>query len=199
MAYQWFRQCCDRREVAADGECGPAMIWIGYRIGFAGDCSAGPRLVTISAMSPKARASGPSAFILIIVGIVMLLVGWTAMNFRGGAADEEDTADRGTAVGAVQKCQEVGPVSLSGVGYWWKCTVKVSPEDGDSYSQVFGGSQFEPADVGRNFPLVSAGRSSSTWSRADVAGNNWAVMVTAGGLVIGVVCLVMAGRKVLRR
>ncbi|HIV58822.1 MAG TPA: hypothetical protein H9902_12790 [Candidatus Stackebrandtia faecavium] len=147
-------------------------------------------------MSQHAGTRAVSALLLLIVGTLALATGWTAMNYRGGSAEEADLDDREHASGTVQECEKVGPVSLSGVGYWWKCTVEVNPEKGDPYTQVFNGSHFENDEVGQTFPLASAGQNSSTWSRSDIGGNNWATMVTALGLIIGVACLGVGIKRV---
>lgn len=134
-----------------------------------------------------------------LLGVALLLVGWTALNLRGGAADDKDSPDREHAVGAVRECEKEGPISPSGVGYWWSCKVLVDPEGEDAYETTFSGSQFEPADEGKEFPLISAGLSSNNWSRADVPANGWAVLVTAGGLLLGLITLGMAVRRMLGR
>ena len=148
-------------------------------------------------MSDNRRGSG--SILLVLVGVAALLAGWTAMNLRGGVADEKDLDDRRQATGVVQECTKEGPFSLSGVGYWWSCRVDITTDDGDSDSQVFAGSQFEPGDEGAQFPLASAGRESSTWARADVPGRNWAIIVTAAGLLVGAGCLIAAVRRLLAR
>ena len=152
-----------------------------------------------AAMSQHDGTRAVSALLLLIVGTVALATGWTGMNYRGGLADEADLDHREHASGTVQECEKVGPISLSGVGYWWKCTVEIKPDTGDDpYTQIFNGSHFENDEVGETFPLASAGQNSSTWSRADVGGNNWATMVTALGLVLGVACLGLGVTRVIR-
>ncbi|MGH8878256.1 MAG: DUF6346 domain-containing protein, partial [Stackebrandtia sp.] len=115
---------------------------------------------------------GPGTIMLVLLGVVALLAGWTAMNLRGGVADEKDLDDRVQATGVVQECIKDGPFSLSGVGYWWSCEVEITTDDGETARQTFTGSQFEPADQGAEFPLASKGRQSSSWSRADVPAHN---------------------------
>lgn len=150
-------------------------------------------------MSTRGKKTGPSALLLIFIGVVALLAGWTAMNFRGGHADEKNMKDRHEATATVSQCEEVGPISLSGVGYWWSCLATITPEEGKAYEQTFNGSQFRPEDEGGDFPMVSAGRSSNSWSRADVPGNSWATVATAAGLIIGAICLALGIRGIVRR
>ncbi|HIW61237.1 MAG TPA: hypothetical protein H9881_02160 [Candidatus Stackebrandtia excrementipullorum] len=134
----------------------------------------------------------------IFIGVVLLLAGWTAMNFRGGVAPD-DIADRDEATATVNTCEEVGPLSLSGVGYWWSCRATVTTQDGDSYDQVFNGSQFDPDDRGEQFRVVNAGQYSNSWTRADIPARNWATVATAIGLIGGAICLIMGFRGLLRR
>lgn len=134
----------------------------------------------------------------IVVGVVLVLAGWTAMNLRGGVSPD-DLTDRDEAAATVNECEEVGPLSLSGVGYWWKCSATITTEEGDSYEQVFNGSQFEPDDIGGQFRVVNAGGESNSWTRADTPPQNWATIATAVGLIGGAICLIMGFRGLLRR
>jgi len=148
-------------------------------------------------MAPSTRTNTP-VILPILLGIVLLLGGWTAMNFRGGVA-ADDIADREEASVTVESCEEVGPLSLSGVGYWWSCRAVVTTQEGDSYTQVFNGSQFSPDDEGGVFPVVNAGQDSNSWSRADLPNNNWAIVATAVGLIGGAISLIIGIRGLLRR
>lgn len=121
------------------------------------------------------------------------------MNFRGGVAGEADLDDRAQATGVVRECTKEGPLSLSGIGYWWSCEVEITTKDGDTADQVFKGSQFVPDDKGTEFPLASAGRQSGAWARADIPGHNWAIIVTAGGFLAGAVCLIVGVRRLMGR
>ena len=133
------------------------------------------------------RGATRSPVLLIFLGVALFTTGWTAINFRGGVANVDDLDSRSSAVGTVVECAEEGPVSLSGVGYWWSCRVDVEADDGETYEQTFGGSEFTPADIGNQFPLASAGMTSNNWSRADVDRNTWAVILTAAGLISGLI------------
>lgn len=148
-------------------------------------------------MATSTRTNSP-VILPILIGIVLILGGWTAMNLRGGVS-ADDTADREEATATVENCEEVGPLSLSGVGYWWSCRAMVTTQEGDSYSQVFNGSQFNPDDVGSQFPIVNAGQDSNSWTRADLPHNNWAIVATAVGLIAGAICLIVGVRGLLRR
>ncbi|MGH8875752.1 MAG: DUF6346 domain-containing protein [Stackebrandtia sp.] len=145
------------------------------------------------------KRRGPSAFLLIIVGVAALLTGWTAMNYRGGVPKDEDLSDRQKATATVVGCEQDGPFSVSGVGYWWTCEVDIVTENGKEYRQSMAGSRFEPSEKGKTVDLVSGGMGSTTWMRTDIPANNLATTVTAGGLLIGVICLLFAGHRVLRR
>ncbi|GAA4903228.1 hypothetical protein LX16_1226 [Stackebrandtia albiflava] len=133
----------------------------------------------------------------ILAGVVLAVGGWTAMNFRGGMQGA-DLSDRAHATAMVEHCEEVGPLGLSGVGYWWRCDVTIETESGDRYDQVMGGSHFTPDDVGGSFPMVNAGRFSDSWTRADVPENGWATLATGVGLVGGAILLVFGFRGLLR-
>lgn len=150
-------------------------------------------------MSSRSGGRGSTTAILLLVGVVAVLLGWTAMNLRGGVADAEDLDDRAQATGTVGECTRQGPVSLAGVGYWWSCEVEVTKNNGESVTQVFNGSQFGPDETGTTVPLAGAGRDSSTWRRADLPGHNWAVMATAVGLIGGGICLITGVRRLMRR
>lgn len=145
----------------------------------------------------RSRTNTP-VLLPILIGVVLVLAGWTAMNLRGGVAPD-DVADREEAQATVSSCEEVGPLSLSGVGYWWKCRATVTTQAGDSYEQVFNGSQFGPEDEGGQFPVVNAGQYSNSWTRADIPVRNWATIATAVGLIGGAICLIVGFRGLLRR
>lgn len=145
------------------------------------------------------KRRGPSAFLLILIGIAALLTGWTAMNFRGGVPDSEDLSNRDKATATVVDCEKDGPLSVSGVGYWWTCEVDITDKEGEVSRQHLPGSRFEPADKGKKFDMVAGGFGSSSWVRTDVPSNTLATTVTAAGLLIGLVCLVMGIHRLVKR
>lgn len=149
-------------------------------------------------MSARNRR-GPSAVLLIFIGIAALLTGWTAMNYRGGVPDSEDLTNRDRATATVRDCKETGPLSVSGVGYWWTCEVDITTKDGKTSQQKLPGSRFEPADKGKDFTMVAGGFGSSSWVRTDVPANNLATTVTAAGLLIGLITLAMGIHRLVKR
>lgn len=148
---------------------------------------------------PASKRRGPSAFLLILIGIAALLTGWTAMNYRGGVPDTEDLSDRDKATATVVDCEKDGPLSVSGVGYWWNCEVDIKDSDGETYRQNLPGSRFEPADKGKRFDMVAGGFGAATWVRTDVPSNNLATTVTAAGLLIGFICLAVGLHRLVKR
>ncbi|ADD45092.1 DUF6346 domain-containing protein [Stackebrandtia nassauensis] len=142
---------------------------------------------------------GPSAFLLLLVGIAALATGWTAMNYRGGVSDKEDLSNRDKATATVVGCEQDGPVSVSGVGYWWNCDVDITTKDGETTRQSLPGSRFEPADKGKKFEMVAGGFGASSWVRTDVPANNLATTITAAGLLVGVGCLVVGLHRLVKR
>jgi len=62
------------------------------------------------------------------------------------------------AVAEVQACRRLGPLSIDGVGYWWKCQVTVRVGDGRVINTVVDRSIVTPADEGRKIRFREACR-----------------------------------------
>ncbi|WP_200215213.1 DUF6346 domain-containing protein [Micromonospora coerulea] len=73
----------------------------------------------------------------------------TVTSFYSGTGVIKSSPKEQSAVAMVKKCQRVGPVSVYGFGYWWRCGVTVRMSDGRTVSTTVGHSVVTPDDRGR--------------------------------------------------
>jgi hypothetical protein len=78
---------------------------------------------------------------------------WTVGNLNPGVYPSTEGRYRhGTA--DVQECHRVGPVSLYGFGYWWRCEAEMTFADGGLVTVTVGHSIVSPDDIGRLVPFL---------------------------------------------
>lgn len=78
----------------------------------------------------------------VAVRVVVVLVLFTVWGASSVASGHGTVVDRGSAVAS--SCDRVGPVSTSGVGWWWKCEAAVTWSDGDTSTESFSFSGLTP-------------------------------------------------------
>lgn len=106
-------------------------------------------------MTPPVRAGRRARR---LIGNALLLAGAAGLVLAGLSLltlSREEALDRGGRTGTadVVACRRVGPVSGSGLGYWWSCDVVVRWDDGESGRYDVPGSLFRPADRDRAVPV----------------------------------------------
>lgn len=111
-----------------------------------------------------------SGALSLCAGLLLAAGSWTAStaatHVHGGPAI---SSHWGSAV--ARSCESVGPVSGSGIGYWWRCTADVEWNGSAAQrGQVrFGGSELTPDDIGKTVRVTAeggeAGSASATYLR----------------------------------
>ncbi len=93
---------------------------------------------------------------------------------------------------SVISCARVGPVSVYGFGYWWKCRVTLHVSDGRVVNTSLGRSVVTPADVGRAVKLREAcvGDGNTACGYGRHANYLWGVLVSLLRIIRGAVVTV---------
>lgn len=89
----------------------------------------------------------------LVMGAATLLGALTLMTVTDTFSGGPDAAATGSA--QVRECTEMGPVSLAGLGYYYRCEADVSWEDGGSTRESFYPGQLSPDDRGEAVPVFS--------------------------------------------
>lgn len=66
----------------------------------------------------------------VLVRLLVLAVFHTVMGATGIMATDGTPTDRGTALAT--RYERVGPVSMSGLGWWWTCEATITWADGST-------------------------------------------------------------------
>lgn len=96
-----------------------------------------------------------------VVGVLYLVVclvlsvgawsaGWMFTSLPGSSAQSEVW---GTA--ETQSCEQTGPITLYGVGYWWNCTADVRWYGQSPETVTVKGSELTPEDIGKQVRVTS--------------------------------------------
>ena len=149
---------------------------------------------------PKGGAFRSAAFLVGIVALSLALLasGITLVRLAGREFEDADRAGWAT----VSRCEEHGPVSNKGFGYWHRCDVAVRWDDGDIDDLVDDGI-FAPADLGREIRVGDHGlyKQNRQLSREDTPRRLWLAWIgfplAVAGLLPGIVA-VMIIREMLR-
>lgn len=82
----------------------------------------------------------------LVFGLGVWTLGAVFRNVVSTGPIEDETAP----VAVATSCEQLGPVSRFGFGYWWECTADVSSANGGSTTaEEFHGSELTPADIGK--------------------------------------------------
>jgi hypothetical protein len=118
---------------------------------------------------------------------VAVLIGTTTLHslYPGTGSGWWGPPER-PAVAEVKTCQRLGPLSIDGIGYWWKCEVTVRVNDGRVVTAVVDRSIVTPADRGRTIEFREACRGGFTdCSYGRPVARGWKVVLGALKLVEG--------------
>lgn len=89
-------------------------------------------------------------------GLILLLLFATVQSLYKGTRSGYLGPMERPAVARVNDCRRLGPVSVDGFGFWWKCQVTVQVTDGRVVGTVVDRSIVTPADTGRGVELREA-------------------------------------------
>ncbi len=95
---------------------------------------------------------------LAVVTVGLVLSGLILMTLARAEALDKATGRQGAA--RVLTCLRSGPISGSGLGYWWTCTVEVDWDSGAPGRYVESGSLCTPDDQDRQIQVHETIRSS---------------------------------------
>lgn len=108
--------------------------------------------------------------VLLLCTVVFGLGVWTLGSVFRQVVSTGPIEDESAPVAVATSCEQLGPVSRFGFGYWWECLADVHSHGATSRGQEFHGSELTPADIGKpvHATATSTGspRDSSTlWQR----------------------------------
>lgn len=125
-----------------------------------------------------------AALVVAVAGLAVLL-GLTTLQslYKGTGAGYLGPAER-VATAQVGSCQRLGPVSVDGFGYWWKCQVRVRVSDGRVVETVVDRSIVNPSEVGRTVDFREACKNGATTGCSYGRPVGTAVKAAVGALVL---------------
>nr|WP_228046060.1 DUF6346 domain-containing protein [Saccharopolyspora sp. HNM0983] len=88
----------------------------------------------------------------ILIRFLLAALFYTATGVTGTSAVDGAPTERGTAL--ADECDYVGPLSLSGLGWWWSCDATITWPDGSTQQQPFKFSQLTPENHTTPQPVV---------------------------------------------
>ncbi|MGW1676824.1 DUF6346 domain-containing protein [Saccharopolyspora sp. NPDC002376] len=103
---------------------------------------------------PAAERFWRAAFLVsqVLVRVVIALVCYTAFSLTSASGSDGVVADRGTALAT--NCERVGPVSRSGLGWYWACDAEITWSDGRTTQKNFQSSELTPQNMTEPAPVV---------------------------------------------
>ncbi|MER7013387.1 DUF6346 domain-containing protein [Saccharopolyspora sp. NPDC000359] len=138
---------------------------------------------------PRQERIWRTAFVVsqVLVRVVIALVCYTIFTLTGAMGTGGAVADRGTAVAT--HCERVGPVSRSGLGWYWSCAAEVTWSDGRKTQEDFQSSELTPRNVTEPAAVVHREvRNASDLVVVDAprpfAGLGWALFVALTFLLV---------------
>lgn len=81
----------------------------------------------------------------VLIRFVLFAVLGTALGASGSLSAGGAVTERGTAIAT--SCEKVGPVSFSGIGWYWECDGVITWEDGDKQEKHFTVSELTPRNL----------------------------------------------------
>ncbi|QUG99508.1 hypothetical protein HUO13_00650 [Saccharopolyspora erythraea] len=88
----------------------------------------------------------------VLVRFLVLAVFHTVMGATGIMTTDGTPTERGTAL--ANRCELAGPVSMSGLGWWWDCDATITWADGDAEERSFKFSDLTPRNYTTPAPVV---------------------------------------------
>ena len=148
--------------------------------------AADPGIPVVDRRQGGALRSGGFLICVVLLAAGMLGVAVTFTRLAG-----KDIADaKRTGQAAVTSCDQRGPISNLGFGYWDSCVATITWDDGE-VSRVTVGAVFTRADVGNTVKVGDLGkyRTSNQLARADPAPRPWLAWI---GYLVGILAFLPA-------
>ncbi|MEU4424631.1 DUF6346 domain-containing protein [Actinoplanes sp. NPDC024001] len=135
---------------------------------------------------PKGGSLRGAVTMIALIGITLGLIGLAVTLSRMAGRDFADAERAGTAT--VASCEEHGPISNRGFGYWTSCTATVNWDGGGS-EYVFGSDVFTSADIGATVRVGDTGqhRTGIELARPDQPERPWLRWI---GIAVGLLALI---------
>lgn len=116
--------------------------------------------------------------------LIYALICWTLIG-RGIVSDGEEGTGGLADMATAKTCEEVGPLSIAGIGYYWVCDIEVRPYSSRYSENVVAARSFPdeltPADIGKPVRVKEVGRYYARDFKSDVPW--WSVAPAVGGVV----------------
>ncbi|WP_152546879.1 DUF6346 domain-containing protein [Amycolatopsis orientalis] len=98
----------------------------------------------------------------VAVGVLIYaLICWTLIG-RGMVSHGEEETGGSADMATVKTCEEIGPLSSAGIGYYWVCDIEVRPYSSRFSEKVVAARSFPdeltPADIGKPVRVKELGR-----------------------------------------
>ncbi|WP_410576240.1 DUF6346 domain-containing protein [Amycolatopsis sp. lyj-108] len=133
---------------------------------------------TVTRRSPW-KAAGATIGVFLYV-----LICWTLIG-RGMAVDGEEGTSKFVDMATATACEEIGPLSIAGLGYYWICDIEVRPYSSFSEQKVLTARSFPdeltPADIGKPVRVKEFGRYYARDFKSEVPW--WSIAPVIGGFV----------------
>ncbi|MEU3452435.1 DUF6346 domain-containing protein [Micromonospora sp. NPDC006766] len=135
--------------------------------------------------------------------IVVNLLLTTLAAFYPGTGVVKPSPREQPATATVRQCEQAGPVSSNGFGYWWECDVTVRMRDGRAVETAVGHSVVTPDDRGRpvEFREACFGANNTECHYGRPTWLLWGIAVSVVGMVrvtATILALMAAGVSLLR-
>jgi hypothetical protein len=134
---------------------------------------------------PDGRPVRSAFFLIGLIAIAAALLGGAVTCTRLAGRDINAAKSLGEAT--VTGCQEQGPITNRGFGYWSRCTTTIRWDDGRT-SRLTADAVFSPDDIGRTIHVGDLGtyHTSKQLARADQDHRPW---LTGIGYFLGALAL----------
>lgn len=121
----------------------------------------------------------------VAVGVFLYaLICWTLLG-RGMVSHGEEGTSKFVDMATAKTCEEIGPLSIAGIGYYWVCDIEVRPYSSGSRQEVVTARSFPdeltPADIGKSVRVKELGRYYARDFKTDVPW--WSIAPGIGGFV----------------
>ena len=123
----------------------------------------------------------------VLVRVVLALVTYTVFVGTGALASDGVVAQRGTAQAV--DCERVGPISRSGLGWYWSCDAEITWADGSTGRSSFQASDLTPESRTEPVPVVrkevrNRGDMVDVDKQRPLAGLGWALYIPLLGTTL---------------
>nr|WP_228046058.1 DUF6346 domain-containing protein [Saccharopolyspora sp. HNM0983] len=123
----------------------------------------------------------------ILIRFLVLALFYTVTGATGSLMSDGAPTERGTAL--ADECDYVGPLSISGLGWWWSCDATITWPDGSTQQQPFQFSFLTPENYTTPQPVVrheldNRGSNIVVDEPTPYAALGWALFIPLIGMVL---------------